>query len=151
PSLVFGLSKTMRPCDTPLLPCAKPSLIWDMPPQIDVSPRESRPNQDILRCIPNWTSQAFISGGRLPLNAPIAFESFVSEKLKALNTNRPVARCLDRFRPSPFVEVSTKACESAASIQQALIRDLSVAPACANFKSLAPLFLVPQSCTPLVV
>jgi hypothetical protein len=30
----------------------------------------------------------------LPLNAPIAFESFVSEKLKALNTNRPVARCL---------------------------------------------------------
>src|SRR6188474_2411268 len=48
PSLVFGLSKTMRPFDTPLLPCAKPSLIWDMPPQIDVSPSESRPNQDIF-------------------------------------------------------------------------------------------------------
>jgi hypothetical protein len=34
--------------------------------------------------MPNSTSQAFISGGLLPLKAPIAFESWVSEKLKAL-------------------------------------------------------------------
>src|SRR5262245_48288053 len=115
PSFVVGLlSNTTVVPDTPLLPSAKPSLVCEVPPQIEVSPKEASPNHGMSRWMPNWTSQALYSGGLLPLNAPIAFESLLSLMLKAVNTKSPVGTCLIDADTAPFVDVALKTSQSAA-------------------------------------
>src|SRR5262249_593236 len=70
------------------------------------------------------------------------------ESVEYKETGRNV---LDRFGPRPFVEVAAKTGLPTASILQALVRDVRVAPARAYFEGFAPLLFVAQSRAPLVI